>query len=598
MSHATFDHLATSSSVGSHPAEFESKSARSRAKHPAYPLFQRFKKSRFARATAFAAMIACISLMPPASAQEREEGLRGNTVVDPHQSQHSWLSAGNGATNNHFASHEFILSPQTVPSLTPRWVFSANGEVQGTPTVQGNAVYASDAGGSVWRIDSHSGTSVWEVKLPAITGNPASYSRVSPAISNDAIIVGDQASATLIALSKLNGALLWKTTVAQNPYAFITSSPVVVNGRLYVGVSSNQEYAATVVPGFKVDFRGSVAALDVSNGKLLWQAFTVPEGYTGGAVWASNLAIDVRRQAVYVDTGNNYSVPSSVAACQSAAKTNSELAACLAPEDYIDSVLSLDMNTGSVKWAKRFTYLDTAIDSCVNVIVNPANPCPAPSGPDTDFGSAPNLFTISAKGKIEDIVGAGQKSGVYWALDRDSGAIVWSTQVGAGGRYGGIEYGTATDGKRIYVPEGNYDYVETTLVPSGKKTNGGYWSALDPATGHIIWQTPTPALAVNDSLFSGTHLAPPPGAFAGTYGAVSIANGVMYGEDQAGNFLALNGATGEIIYTFQSGGTSISAPAIVDGTLFWSSGYKLLGATNNKIYALGLGRYDHEGNAY
>lgn len=72
----------------------------------------------------------------------------------------------------------------------------------------------------------------------------------------------------------------------------------------------------------------------------------------------------------------------------------------------------------------------------------------------------------------------------------------------------------------------------------------------------------------------------------------------MYGEDQAGNFLALNGATGEIIYTFQSGGTSISAPAIVDGTLFWSSGYKLLGATNNKIYALGLGRYDHEGNAY
>lgn len=62
----------------------------------------------------------------------------------------------------------------------------------------------------------------------------------------------------------------------------------------------------------------------------------------------------------------------------------------------------------------------------------------------------------------------------------------------------------------------------------------------------------------------------------------------MYGEDQAGNFLALDAATGEILFTFPSGGTSISAPAIVDGTLYWSSGYKLLGATNNKIYALSL----------
>ncbi len=242
-----------------------------------------------------------------------------------------------------------------------------------------------------------------------------------------------------------------------------------------------------------------------------------------------------------------------------------------------------------MKWAKRFTFQDTAIDTCVNVIVDPANACPTPHGQDTDFGSAPNLFTANIQGVEQDLVGAGQKSGVYWTMNRDNGNIVWATMVGAGGRYGEIECGTATDGRRIYIPEGNANYVQTTLI-SGKQTNGGYWSALDPASGKIFWQTATPALAGDDSEFKGTRLAPPPGAYADTYGSVSIANGVMYGEDQAGNFLALDAAKGNILFIFPSGGTSISAPTIVDGSLYWSSGYKLLGATNNRVYALSVGQ--------
>lgn len=498
----------------------------------------------------------------------------------------AWTSAGNGASDNHDAPFEFILGPTTAASLSTRWVFTANGEVQGTPTVEGNAVYASDTGGSVWRIDAHSGKAVWEVKMPTLSGNSASYSRVSPAVGQDTIIVGDQASATLYALSKRTGELRWKTTVSATAFAFITGSPVIVNGRVYVGVSSNQEYAVTTVPNFQLDFRGSVVALDLKTGKLLWQTYTVPQGYTGGAVWSGNVAVDTLRQAVYVDTGNNYSVPGAVAACQTNATTPSQLGACLDPNDHIDSVLALDINSGSVKWADRFVDADTTVDSCLPRFPNPGNgPCPQPSGPDFDFGASPNLFTIDSNGHRRDLVGAGQKSGVYWALDRDSGSIVWSTQIGTGGRYGGIEYGTATDGKRIYIPAGNFNYVETNLI-SGQKTNGGYWSALDPATGKILWQTPTPALAVDDSVYKGSPLAPPPGAFAGTYGSVSVANGVMYGEDQAGNFLALDAETGNILFNFQSGGTSISGPAIAGGTLYWSSGYRILGATNNKIYAL------------
>lgn len=136
------------------------------------------------------------------------------------------------------------------------------------------------------------------------------------------------------------------------------------------------------------------------------------------------------------------------------------------------------------------------------MIPNPTNPCPTSHGADTNFGSAPNLFTAEIKGIEQHLVGAGQKSGIYWAVDRDTGIIVWSTQIGTGGRYGGTEYGTATNGKRIYISESNTDYVSTKLV-SGKQTNGGYWSALEPATGKF-WQTPATALAVNGAEFAPT----------------------------------------------------------------------------------------------
>ena len=60
----------------------------------------------------------------------------------------------------------------------------------------------------------------------------------------------------------------------------------------------------------------------------------------------------------------------------------------------------------------------------------------------------------------------------------------------------------------------------------------------------------------------------------------------MYGEDSAGNFVALDAATGEILRTVQSGGAGVAGPAISLGSLYWASGYATIGATNNKVYAI------------
>src|SRR4029079_9201285 len=83
--------------------------------------------------------------------------------------------------------------------------------------------------------------------------------------------------------------------------------------------------------------------------------------------------------------------------------------------------------------------------------------------PDFDFGSAPNLYTTQIDGKTMDLLGIRQKSGVYSALEPATGKVVWQTQVGPGGALGGIQWGSATDGKRIYVGIGNGDHLPWTI---------------------------------------------------------------------------------------------------------------------------------------
>src|SRR4029079_19035209 len=131
-----------------------------------------------------------------------------------------------------------------------------------------------------------------------------------------------------------------------------------------------------------------------------------------------------------------------------------------------------------------------------------------------DFGgSGPNVFQARIDGKKRDVVGVGEKSGVYVVLDAKTGEFVWNTLVGPGGDQGGFEWGTAYDGDRIYTQITNQDNTPYQLtqngVTSGPFVTGGSWAALDPDTGKIIWQTGDPVGAYD--------LAP-----------VSSANAVVY----------------------------------------------------------------------
>jgi polyvinyl alcohol dehydrogenase (cytochrome) len=495
-----------------------------------------------------------LALHAPLSAQDRS-----------YERPCQWGSAGQNLSNTWSQPDQHSINPANVKYLKTKWIFTTGGDVSATPTVCADAVYFPDWGGNLYAVDKNNGHLIWSHKISDYDGAAGSVARVSPAVDHEQLIIGDvlsssqaHAGANVMAVFRDTGALHWITQVESNQAAVITGPPVAFEGVIYVGVSSIEEGLALSPTYQCCSFRGSVVALNAKTGGILWKTYVMPEEYSGGAVWQPP-AIDADRGVLYVGTGNNYNVPASVAACQNATPRKS----CSAPNDYYDTAMALDLKTGQVKWAHKLESFDTWTLACIGAS-GPNPNCPVPDSPDFDLGgSGPNL--------LGNIVGFGQKSGIFWALDPDNGKILWATPVGPGGNLGGIEWGTATDGERIYIAIANYLSLPYTLVPSGQLITWGAWSALDVKTGRILWQTADPTKGSIDR------------------GSVSVANGVMYAGSNSGQMYALDAKTGKILWSFASGGTVIDGPSIDEHTLYWGSGYAVLDGTgNNKVYAFAL----------
>ncbi len=484
-----------------------------------------------------------------------------------------WPIAGQNLNNTRSQPTEHIINPSNAGTLTPKWVFTTAASVSSTPVVMGDRVYFSDWAGNIYAVDRANGHQIWSAKVSTYTGVTGDLSRVSPAVYGDELIFGDNQQslgvhngANLMAVDRNTGVLRWMTQVDSHPAAIITGPAVAYHGVIYQGVSSSEEGLATT-PGYPCcSFRGSVVAVDARDGHMLWKTYDMPDNngatdqYSGGAIWQPPV-IDPERGVLYIGTGNNYTAPASVLACQTANPTATN---CTAPDDYFDTALALDLHTGAVRWSRRLWGYDVWTVVCLRPTAGAT--CPSPSGPDYDLGgSGANL--------MPGLLGFGQKSGIYWALNPENGSILWGTPVGPGGTLGGIEWGSAMDGNRIYAAIGNSLHTPYTLT-SGQTISWGSWSALDPASGKILWQTADPTSGALDT------------------GSVSVANGVLYGGSLDGHMYALDAATGKILWSFASGGSVIDGPAIVDGVVYWGSGYARIGGTgNNKVYAFTVARH-------
>jgi polyvinyl alcohol dehydrogenase (cytochrome) len=485
----------------------------------------------------------------------------------------TWDSAGQGLSDEWSQPAETLINTSNAKSLVKKWVFTSASDVSATPTVSGGVVYFPDWSGNLYAVEATTGTLLWSHKVSSYDGITGALSRTSPAINGNTLIIGDRpaavgshAGAYLIAINRTNGDLIWKTQVETHPAAIMTGSPLVYNNVVYVGVSSYEESFAQKSTYECCSFRGSVVAVNATTGKKLWQTYTVPEGYSGGAVWQPP-AIDTSLKLLYIGTGNNYSVPAAVDDCEKNGVSEGKNPVCTSSADHFDSALALNLSSGSIKWAMGTTNWDDANNACFSK--PPGENCPTPEGEDIDLaGNGPNL--------VGSLVVFGQKSGYLRAYNAETGKLAWSTLVGPGSGLGGIMWGTASDGTRIYVPITNAGHKTYKLTPSGKTITWGAWSAIAAATGKILWQTADPVSGSMDA------------------SSASVANGVLYvgSLDPKGHMYALNASTGAVLWSYASGGSVLDAPSIVSGVLYWGSGYRRYssaGSTgNNKVYAFTL----------
>ena len=472
----------------------------------------------------------------------------------------SWAVAGHDLGNTRNNPDEHVIGDANVSTLVKKWSATFTGNTTGTPSVVDGAVYLPDTKGNLWDFDAATGKVRWTTAVGSYTGLAGDSTR-NTAVADGRVVFGDKQGgghvSRMVAVNAGTGALLWSTVVDSQPSSQITGAPTIDGNVAYMGVSSSEDGK-----GACCSFRGSVVAVDVTTGALLWKTYTVPTGYAGGSVWSSAPVVDEATGLVYVGTGNGHAVPPGVCLAPTSV-------GCTQPADDndVDSLLALDIATGTPAWALRTLATDVNSPACTDITV---------CGPDYDFGSDPNLFTTTIAGEPRTLLGIGQKSGVYWAVDAATGALVWKTQVGPGGGAGGIQWGSATDGLRIYVASVNSAAVPWALQPAGTvTTTGGFFSALDPATGAILWQTADPQGAED-------------------FGYVSTANGVVYFGSGAGtgaSMYALEARHGAITWSYAPGGSTMGGAAIVDGRVYWASGYYTnncppASTTCGKTYAL------------
>jgi len=166
------------------------------------------------------------------------------------------------------------------------------------------------------------------------------------------------------------------------------------------------------------------------------------------------------------------------------------------------------------------------------------------------------LFAAHAKGTsspngTHDLVGAVNKNGIFYALDRTSlsSGPVWSAKTS-----------TSTISISSSAWDGTTLYVAGRDTSIGGKSCKGSLRALNPANGHFIWQ---------DCLNDG-----------GVLGPVSAVSGVVF-VSEGSHLLAMNAATGHILFNY-------TTSALIQGGASISNGVVYQGNSAGTLYAFGL----------
>jgi outer membrane protein assembly factor BamB len=448
----------------------------------------------------------------------------------------SW-PAHNYDLANTRATTQTPINSQTVSKLKVKWRFalkgaSAFGEFASAPIVLNDTVYLQDLNSNVYALDRSSGKLEWQhtFNKPSIGPNGIAYGygRIYGATETNAF-----------ALDPQTGKLVWSRKLIRNNQEGIDMTPQLYDNTVLI----------STVPGntssfYKGNGDGIVWALDAATGNSKWKFNTVSDGAklwgnpkvnSGGGLWYPP-AVDSQGR-VFISVAN----PAPLYGTPKFPNGSSRPG----PDLYTDSLVALDGQTGKLLWFRQAIAHDVR---------------------DYDLMIPAITTTATVQGAPTEIVLVAGKMGKAYAYRADNGKRLWTLSVGKHqndtgplphkvisvfpGEFGGVETPMALAGNRLFVPWLNFATRGSASGIAGAsfnfKTGSGGLTAVNAATGKVLWQRKLPSL---------------------DFGAATVANDVVFTSTYAGTIYAFDTTTGKTLWTTKAPAGINSFPAIDGDTL-------------------------------
>jgi len=328
-----------------------------------------------------------------------------DSILKAQSDQAQWAVAGHDYGNTRFSPLNQI-NAENASKLQLVYSFSLASlrSNESSPIVIGNTLYVSTSWGPkyVYALDAATGARKWTYE-PDIPDDVLQYACCD--VNNRGVSYADgklfvgRLDGKLSAIDAATGKELWTSTVVDYKQgSVITSPPLVVRDKVITGFGGG-EYGV----------RGALQAFDTSNGKLVWQTFTVPapgepgsdtwKGDTGlhggGAAWLVG-SYDPKSDTVYWGTSNPGPWNTGV---RSTGDGNFGKLTNL----YTASTLALDPNTGKIKWHVQHTPADAWDYDGVNELV---------------------LADVKIGGADTPVMMKADRNGFFFVANRETGKVI------------------------------------------------------------------------------------------------------------------------------------------------------------------------------
>ncbi len=465
---------------------------------------RRYVPRRFARR--FAVAVGVLAMVIPVAAGAATSSDWSQYMFGPRHHSFNRAATAITAANAHGLHEAWTWMAPTQPGdLAPP-------KVQSSPTVVGGRVYLGATDGWFYALDEKTGRTLASANLGYITACLSTHG-----ISSTAAVTADPARGGALTVyvtagkpggSAGGGNYLWAldattlkpiSTWKNDPVAVDTqdgsyawASPMVTGGHIYVGIASSCDQPLV---------RGGVTSVTQNSGTIAARWWAVPAtrtdgnpGNSGGSVWTTP-AVDTTTGGVYVTVGNADEANLAGNGCN-----------CARPGL---SYSIVRLNGSTMKATDHWT------DG--NALTNAA------SQADQDFGGSPTLFRGKLNGKTTAFVGACNKDGYYYVLQRNrmSAGLTWKFHVGAtngaGSGFDACLSAAAFDASAVQLVIGsNSTSVDGRTYPGSVRA----LSPNTPAKNRVRWDDGLPCNVIGTPSINGNGLVA-----AATYGSYSSTTG-------------------------------------------------------------------------